>query len=203
MTQPTLAAEDLIRGYSVGAFPMADGRDGEIGWYRPEVRAILPLDRFRVRRSLAKRVRSRRFRITQDTGFERVVRACSEPRPKHPDTWISEPIIRAYTRLHMAGLAHSVEAWIDGDEEGPLLVGGLYGVALGGAFFGESMFSRAADASKVCLVHLVEHLRARGYVLLDVQFSNPHLEQFGIEEVPGAVYLRRLRAALRMPVTWS
>lgn len=200
MREQTLTPELVIRAYSVGAFPMADSRgSGVVHWYRPDPRAVLPLDeRFHVPRSLGKRVRSGRFDVTRDRAFGEVIRGCAAPRPGHPETWINGEIVRVYEELHGLGVAHSVEAWRDGE-----LAGGLYGVALGGAFFGESMFSRQTDASKVCLVHLVEHLRARGYVLLDVQFVNPHLARFGVEEIPAAAYDRRLRAALAMAVTWD
>ena len=216
---PELSPDLLLRGYRVGAFPMARSRTGAIEWFRPDPRAIMPLDTFHVPKTLAKRVRSGRFRITSDRDFEGVVRACAAPRPRHPETWISEEIIRAYLRLHEMGYAHSVEAYLrpkpvesavsptfpapagaDGDDQ---LAGGLYGVSIGGAFFGESMFTRATDASKVCLVHLVEHLRNRGYTLLDVQFTNAHLAQFGVEEVPCEVYLRRLEEAVQQPVKWA
>jgi len=195
-----LSPELVIRAYAAGAFPMARQREGGgIDWLSPDPRALLPLDeRFKVRRSLAKRVKQRPFRITRDSAFDRVIRACAEPRPGAAETWISRQIIAVYGELHEMGLAHSVEAF-EGDE----LVGGLYGVALGGAYFGESMFSRRPDASQVCLVHLVEHLRSRGYRLLDVQFTNPHLEQFGVYEVPRDQYLRQLRAALESGVTWG
>lgn len=213
----SLSPEMVVRGYCAGAFPMARGREAPIEWFSPDPRALLPLsaDRFHVPRSLGRRVRSGRFRVSFDAAFEQVIRACAAPRGAERETWISEPIVAAYTALHHAGLAHSVEAWQrldteagaddadESDRAGPLeLVGGLYGVALGGAFFGESMFSRRADASKVCLVKLVEHLRERGFALLDVQFSNPHLEQFGLYELPRATYLERLYAALEMEVAW-
>lgn len=205
MRPEELTAELVMQTYGVGAFPMARpaapgprGEAGEIDWYRPDPRAILPLDgRFRVRRSLRRRVRRGDFDITFNRAFERVIRACAQPRPTSSETWISEPIIRVYTELHRRGLAHSVEARRGGE-----VVGGLYGVALGGAFFGESMFSRVSEASQVCLVHLVEHLRARGFVLLDVQFTNPHLEQFGVAAVPCEDYLARLAAAASMDVSW-
>lgn len=183
---------------------MASGRRGEIHWYSPDPRSLLPLDAPRFARSLLRRVRSGRFEVTFDTAFEDVMRACAEPRPRspgHDETWINDDIIRVYTRLHRAGIGHSVEAWSSGREE-RTLVGGLYGLALGGAFFGESMFSRATDASKVCLVHLVERLRQRGYALLDTQIANPHMEQFGIIEVPREEYLGRLGEALDLRVTW-
>ncbi len=195
------SAELVVRAYCAGYFPMARQRDGRggIDWYSPDPRALLPLDeRFKVRRSLAKRVKQRPYRITRDTAFAQVIRACAQPRPGAAETWISDQIITVYEDLHHAGLAHSVEAY-DGDE----LVGGLYGVALGAAYFGESMFSRRPDASQLCLVHLVEHLRARGYHLLDVQFVNPHLAQFGVVETPRVRYLERLAEALGAGVSWG
>lgn len=201
MTVLPMTPLTILAAYLRGWFPMADSRNGQVNWYCPKARALLPLEAgaFKVPRSLAKRVRSGRYTITRDTVFERVIRACGEPRPYADDTWISEEVIRAYTALHDAGYAHSIEAW---DEAGGL-VGGLYGVTLGGAFFGESMFSRATDASKVCLVHLVDHLRMRGYVLLDAQMHNEHLEQFGLVEVPLENYLEQLEDAALMDVTWE
>jgi leucyl/phenylalanyl-tRNA--protein transferase len=208
-----LAPANLIAAYCHGIFPMSAGRAEPVQWFTADPRAILPLattgpQRFRVPRSLQRRVNSGRFRITFDVCFEQVIRACAQPRPYADDTWISEPIIAAYTELHRLGFAHSVEAWLPNDHPDHgnpdhALVGGLYGVALGGAFFGESMFSRTSDASKVCLVRLVEHLRRRGFVLLDTQYHNPHLEQFGLLEIPADDYLRRLHAALDLPVTWG
>jgi leucyl/phenylalanyl-tRNA---protein transferase len=194
-----LTPELVVRAYCAGAFPMADGRDGEIGWYRPDPRAVIPLEEggFRVPRSLQKRVRSDCYRVTRDRAFDEVLRACAKPRANDGDTWINPKIIGVYNELHDAGLAHSVEAWAGDD-----LVGGLYGVALGGAFFGESMFHRATDASKVCLVALVEHLRARGFGLLDVQFVNPHLEQFGVTEISNEAYLVRLHEAIESGAMW-
>jgi len=177
---------------------MAEHRRGAVQWVSPDPRAILPLNRFRVRRSLAKRVRQRPFRITRDAAFHDVIRACAETREERPETWINDQIIDTFDQLHEHGYAHSVEAFED-----DRVIGGLYGVACGGAFFGESMFSRRTDASKICLVHLVEHMRNRGYVLLDVQFNNPHLQQFGVEEISRDAYLRRLHEALRLPVTWE
>ncbi|MEM6756086.1 MAG: leucyl/phenylalanyl-tRNA--protein transferase [Planctomycetota bacterium] len=183
----------VLAAYRAGAFPMADDRHGRVGWFSPDPRALLPLDdRFRVRRSLAKRVRHAGYRVTFDHCFADVIHACATaPRPDDSGTWISRDIEAAYVELHHAGYAHSVEAWVDDQ-----LVGGLYGVALGAAFFGESMFSRATDASQVCLVKLVEHLRACGFALLDTQFVNPHLEQFGVIELSRADYLVRLNAAV-------
>jgi len=176
----------------------ARGSDA-VHWYSPDPRAILPLDDgFKVRRSLARRVRQAPFRITRDQAFADVIAACAEPRPDADDTWINPDIQRVFTQLHHAGLAHSVEAWQD-----DRLIGGLYGVALGAAFFGESMFSHRPDASQLCLVHLVEHLRDRGFTLLDVQFTNPHLEQFGVLEIPREQYLARLDAALEAPADFN
>ena len=162
---------------------------GEIGWYSPDPRAVFPLDAFHVPASLKKTMRKRPFELKVDAAFEDVVRGCAE----RDVTWISEEIVRAYTELNRAGLAHSVEAWKDG-----ALVGGLYGVSLGGAFMGESMFSRVPDASKVCLVTLVERLRERGYVLLDSQLPTEHLARFGQIVVPRAKYLAELEKALAL-----
>jgi len=191
-----LTPELLIHAYCQGVFPMATGRRGRIAFYSPDPRAILPLDRFHISHSLRRRVRKGTYRITRDRVFDTVIRQCAKPRPNHPETWINEEIIDAYHRLHALGLAHSVEAWTrePADESSP--AGGLYGVAIGGAFFGESMFSRAVDASKVCLVHLVAHLRERGFTLLDVQFTSPHMERFGVIEIPRKRFHRLLEAAL-------
>jgi leucyl/phenylalanyl-tRNA--protein transferase len=178
----------LVRAYREGIFPMALD-DGEIGWFSPDPRAIIPLDAFHVPGRLARVVRSGRFEIRIDTSFEAVMRACGE-RPGE-GTWISDEILESYVALHRLGLAHSVETWRDGR-----LAGGLYGVSLGGAFFGESMFHRETDASKVALVALVDRLRRRGYVLLDTQWTTPHLEQFGTIEIPRSEYLARLDDAL-------
>lgn len=189
---PSLTPELLIRAYSAGIFPMAEHGDAtEVYWVEPRWRGVIPLEGFHVPRSLARVVRKDRFRVTADTCFRDVMTACAEPRPGREETWINSEILDAYTALHQLGFAHSIECWHDGT-----LVGGLYGVALGGAFFGESMFSRATDASKVALVHLVSRLRQGGYQLLDTQFWTEHLGQFGTEEVPQATYVRRLRQAL-------
>ena len=186
----TLTAEVLIRAYASGVFPMADGRDGPIHWYAPDPRAVMPLDAFHVPRSLRQVVRKGTFEVTIDVDFPAVIGACAE----REETWISAVIERAYTELHRLGLAHSVETWREGR-----LAGGLYGVGLGGAFFGESMFSRETDASKVALVALVERLRSRGFVLLDTQFLTPHLARFGAVEIPRRQYERRLAEAIRLP----
>jgi leucyl/phenylalanyl-tRNA--protein transferase len=196
----------LVWAYQHGMFPMAEPRTGRIGWYSPDPRGIIPLDAFHVPHSLRRTVRRQPFRITTDRAFERVIRACAQPRPDHGQTWINETIVSGYLALHESGLAHSVEVWMSGPgaagRTAERLAGGLYGVALRGAFFGESMFSRATDASKVCLVHLVEHLRGRGFALLDAQFTTAHLARFGAIDVPRAEYLRRLRLALRLAVCW-
>lgn len=194
-------AEFLLRCYASGIFPMAEPRTDEISWYSPDPRAILPLDAFHVPASLARVVRRRVFTLASDGAFERVIRACAEPRPGRRETWLSERLIALYCELHARGFAHSVEAWREG-----ALVGGLYGVALGAAFFGESMFSRpeqgGRDASKVCLVALVDTLRAGGFTLLDTQFATRHLERFGCVEVSREEYLERLEAALTRRAVW-
>ncbi len=182
----------LLKAYSVGLFPMAeDAADPTLYWVEPEMRGIIPLDRFHVPRSLAKLVRQRRFHITVNTAFGPVIRSCAEPAPDRGRTWINRTILDLYAELHRMGHAHSVEAWEDDQ-----LVGGLYGVTLGRAFFGESMFSRVRDASKVCLVYLVERLKARGFILLDTQFTTEHLKRFGAVDVPRTDYEQMLAEAL-------
>lgn len=184
-----LTPELLVRAYCMGLFPMADSRDGPIHWYSPDPRAVFPLEAFHVPRSLRRTIARGRFEVRVDTAFGAVMRACAA----REETWISAGILCAYEELHALGLAHSVEAWQEG-----ALAGGLYGVALGGAFFGESMFSHVRDASKVALAALVERLRARGFVLLDTQFLTEHLARLGAVEIPRAEYLRRLDRALRL-----
>lgn len=164
--------------------------DGRVRWYTADPRGILPLEMFHVPHTLGQIVKQERFEIRINHGFEAVMRACMENRAE--GSWISPKLIRAYLRLHEMGFAHSVEAWREGE-----LAGGLYGVSLGGAFFGESMFHRQRDASKVALVHLVERLRERGYELLDTQASTPHLKRFGCIEIPAEEYLKRLDQALK------
>jgi len=167
---------------------MADSRKGEVHWYVPVYRGIIPLDSFKISRSLNQTLRKNIFDVRFDTLFEQVIRACAE----REDTWISEEIVQSYLRLHKLGFAHSVEAWKDG-----VLAGGLYGVALGAAFFGESMFSRTRDASKVALVHLAERLRKQKFELLDTQFVTQHLVRFGAIEISRSDYLVLLRKAIR------
>mgnify|MGYP006183425589 FL=1 len=187
-----LTPEILLRAYAVGLFPMAERRDDStLYWIDPEKRGILPLDDFHVSRRLRRTVRSGLYEIRCNTAFADVVRACAAPGPKRDESWINDEIVSLYSDLHELGRAHCVETWEDGE-----LVGGLYGVALGAAFFGESMFSAARDASKVALVHLVARLRKSGYLLLDTQFVTEHLAQFGVVELPRAGYRQRLSAAL-------
>ena len=195
---PQFNADLLIRAYAQGVFPMAEPGTGEIYWYHPDPRAILPLDTFHISKTLRKRVRSNIYEIRIDTVFSKVMQECAKPRSDESDSWIDQRIIDAYSELHDMGLAHSVEAW-QNDE----LVGGLYGVSINGLFAGESMFGRQTDASKVCLVHLVEHLKQRGYSLLDVQFQNNHIAQFGVIEIPRAQYMQRLQDALESHTCWS
>jgi leucyl/phenylalanyl-tRNA--protein transferase len=192
---PAITPEILLRAYSIGLFPMAEAADDpEIFWVDPEMRGILPLDAFHVSKSLQKTVRRKPFDIRFDTDFEGVIALCAQPADDRPSTWINETIRKLYRELHRMGHAHSVEAY-DGDE----LVGGLYGVSLGAAFFGESMFSRRTDASKICLVHLVERMKAKGFVLLDTQFTTEHLKTFGAIDVPKDDYLKLLHAAVDSP----
>jgi leucyl/phenylalanyl-tRNA---protein transferase len=189
-----LTPDLLLAAYCQGIFPMAD-ETGSIGWYEPNPRAILPLETFRVPRRLARTVRQARFAIRVDTAFQEVIAACAEPATGREHTWISQDIIDAYSELHRLGFVHSVETWQDGQ-----LVGGLYGVAIRGLFAGESMFSRARDASKVALVHLVDILQRGGFVLLDTQYIvNDHFRQFGVMEISRSEYKRRLQAALEIP----
>ena len=193
MSASELTPELLLRAYAIGIFPMSEGADDpDLFWVDPERRGILPLEAFHVPRRLRRTVRQRLYEITADTDFAAVMRGCAAENPARPSTWINDTILELYGALHARGHAHSVEAWADGE-----LVGGLYGVSLGAAFFGESMFSRAPDASKVALVHLVARLVAGGYKLLDTQFVTAHLQQFGAIEIPRAAYRRRLAAAVR------
>lgn len=182
----------LMRAYANGIFPMSDARDDpDTFWIEPEQRAILPLDGFHLSKSLAKTVRQDRFAVTSDAAFADVIATCAESQDDRRDTWINPDIEDAFCELHRRGFAHSVECWLDGE-----LVGGLYGMALGGAFFGESMFSRATDASKVALAWLVARLRAGGFVLLDCQFMTDHLASLGAIEIAQEDYLILLESAL-------
>ena len=184
---------ELLACYARGIFPMADARDdARVFLIDPERRGVVPLERFHVSRRLARTVRADRFAVRVDTAFAEVVAACAEAAPGRLETWINGPIEGLYNELHAQGRAHSVEAWQGGE-----LVGGLYGVALQGAFFGESMFSRRTDASKVALVHLIARLIAGGFALLDTQFLTEHLARFGAEEISRREYHRKLAQALR------
>ena len=184
---------DLLECYRRGVFPMAEARDDDrLFLVDPERRGILPLENFHVPRRLARYIRQDPFAITIDHSFSLVMRCCAQPAPGREDTWINGPIFELYATLHSQGYAHSVEVWDDHHD----LVGGLYGVALGGAFFGESMFSTARDASKIALVHLVARLIQGGFTLLDAQFWTAHLSQFGAMEIPRADFKARLDRAL-------
>lgn len=231
--------EAMVEAYRQGYFPMAEpgrgGRPGPVGWYNPDPRGVIPLEGFHVPRSVRRVVRSGRFGVTSDRGFEGVIRGCARPRWYESGAWLDERLIGVYVALHRAGLAHSVEVWLggtkargnegaegedqraawhvskgpsqEGGAKGGVLVGGVYGVAIGGAFMAESMFCRpdlgGTDASKVALVHLVHHLRRRGFVLLDTQFWNEHIDRFGCVEIPRGAYLRRLGEAVQMRVEWG
>ncbi|MEM8616559.1 MAG: leucyl/phenylalanyl-tRNA--protein transferase [Pseudomonadota bacterium] len=191
---------DLLDCYRRGVFPMAEARDDRrLFLMDPDRRGILPLDAFHIPRRLRKTLRKDPYRVTADLAFNRVMEACSEAAPNRPTTWINDPILNLYAALHREGHAHSLECW---DNHG-LLVGGLYGVSLGGAFFGESMFSRATDASKIALCHLVARLRLGGYTLLDAQFWNPHLEQFNLLDISRVEFHERLHTALALEGDFS
>jgi len=191
---PRITADTLIRAYTIGIFPMAETADDpELFWVEPEKRGVLPIAGFHLSRRLARTVRTDRFAVTCDTDFDGVVAGCAEPAPGRTGTWINAEIRRLYGELHRRGIVHTVECRLDG-----ALVGGLYGVSLGGAFFGESMFSRETDASKVALAHLVARLAAGGYTLLDTQFLTAHLGRFGAEEIPRRTYRARLAEALEV-----
>lgn len=184
----------ILRAYAAGIFPMAEDADSRtIYWFDPEYRGVLPLDGFHLSRRLRRTVKGGRFQVSVDAAFAETIQACGEATEDRPRTWINDEIERVYTDLHQQGHAHSVEVRLDGE-----LVGGLYGVAIGGAFFGESMFSRVRDASKVALVHLVARLIHGGFALLDTQFVTDHLAQFGAVEIPRALYRRRLANALTL-----
>ena len=190
-----ITADILLRAYAVGMFPMADSADDPgLFWLEPEKRGIMPLESFHIPRRLRRTLRTAGFELRVDTAFDAVIAACAERAPDRPSTWINARICDLYGELHRRGHCHSVECYRDG-----ALVGGLYGVAIGAAFFGESMFHRATDASKAALVHLVERLQFGGYHLLDAQFLTDHLSRFGAIEITKIEYQRRLRAAISRP----
>ena len=201
MARP-ISPELVLTGYLRGAFPMCEPETGRIEWFTCDPRAVVPLDaRFRVSRSLERVVRSGRFEIRTDTAFAKVIARCARDRSDENRNWIGPEIIRTYSELHEMGFAHSVEAWRDGQ-----LVGGLYGVALKGAFFGESMFSvpgPGTDASKVCLVHLVNRLRRGGFIVCDSQYANEHMTRFGVYELPAKDYLSLLEDAVETDARWD
>ena len=193
-----ITPEIVLRAYRAGLFPMAESRGGHrLYWLDPEMRGVLPLDGFHLPKRLLRTVLSGPYRVTSNRAFPDVIAACAAPAPGREDTWINEDIEALFIELHRRGHAHSVETWADG-----VLVGGLYGVSLGGVFFGESMFSRARDASKVALVHLVARMRMSGYGLLDTQFVTGHLSQFGATEIPREAYKALLAAAITMDAAW-
>ena len=189
-----ITPEVLLKAYACGIFPMAESVDDPgLFWVEPELRGVLPLDEFHVPKRLARTIRQGVYEVTFDTLFDEVIAACAEATNNRKETWINQRIVDLYTELHRMGHCHSVETHLDGH-----LVGGLYGISLGGAFFGESMFSRARDASKVALAHLVERLKTQGFQLLDTQFNTEHLSQFGTVEVPKTEYEKLLDAALEI-----
>ncbi|MCE2516984.1 MAG: leucyl/phenylalanyl-tRNA--protein transferase [Alphaproteobacteria bacterium] len=191
-----LSPETLIKAYTLGVFPMAEAHDDErIFFVDPDERGVLPLAGVHIPRSLRKRIRKQPYTIKVNTAFDAVIDACRELTDDRTESWINPKIRQLYCALHRYGFSHSIEAWqtVNGKD---VLVGGLYGVALKGAFFGESMFSRATDASKIALVHLMARLVAGGYTLLDTQFTNPHLEQFGVQEIPRDEFKIRLGEAM-------
>jgi leucyl/phenylalanyl-tRNA--protein transferase len=199
MMSAPLTADQMLRAYALGVFPMARHHDDpRLYWVDPEKRGILPLDRFHLPRSLKKVLRHGTFTFRVDSAFAEVMALCAESTARRPETWINGEIVRLFNELHQAGMAHSVESW-----QGDRLVGGLYGLSLGAAFFGESMFSRATDASKVALAYLVALLKKGGYSLLDTQFVTDHLAQFGTVEIPRRDYLRLLARALEKPTNFQ
>jgi leucyl/phenylalanyl-tRNA--protein transferase len=194
-----ITPELLLQAYRIGVFPMGERRDDpKLYWLDPRLRAVLPLDGFHLPKRLARTVRSGQFEVSADTAFSETMRACAEPRPGHPESWINEPILALYGELFARGHAHSVECRLNGE-----LVGGLYGVSVGAAFFGESMFSRERDASKVALVHLVARLIKSGFRLLDCQFMTEHLRSFGAIEIPRDDFRTLLAEAVEQPATFQ
>ncbi len=193
MEEPPFTADFLREAYARGFFPMPHPETNEILWFHPEPRTVMPLDGFHASRSLQRTLKKASFEIRVNSDFAGVMKACAD----RPDTWITNQFIDVYTQMHDAGDAHSLEVWQDDQ-----MVGGVYGVSLGGAFFAESMFHKVTDMSKVALFHLVERMKGRGMTLLEVQFMTPHLKSLGAVEIPRAQYMRRLAKALRLPVTF-
>ena len=191
---PTLTPELLLQAYRIGLFPMSEGRDDpEVFWVDPTMRGIFPMDGFRISRSLARQMLRGSYRVTFDTAFDDVMRGCAD----RPETWINDTIFALYHKLFNMGHAHSVEV-----RDGEKLVGGVYGIAIGGAFFGESMFSKKPNASKIALAYLIDRLRVAGFSLFDTQFITPHLASLGAIEIPRDAYQNRLAAAIHQPVVF-
>ena len=189
--------DELLRAYHQGFFPMSDPEDGKVYWCQPYKRAIVRLDSYKPSRDVCRLKRKKEFRVTFNEEFERVIKGCATPRKNDGATWISSEIIEAYIQLNKLGLAHSVESWYEGE-----LVGGLYGIALGGAFFGESMFFRRAYASQIAFDSLVSHLNHKGYLLLDAQIMNPHLEKLGAVEITHEEYIELLADAMKEKIVF-
>ena len=189
--------EELLMAYRQGFFPMSDPQDGKIFWCQPHNRAVVPLDTYSPSRDVLRLLGKKEFLVTFDKDFDGVIRGCAAPRKSDQETWISSEIIEAYSKLHQLGLAHSVESWYQGE-----LVGGLYGMAIGGAFFGESMFFRRSSASRIAFDRLVFHLKQKGYLLLDAQIMNPHLKKLGAVEIGHGEYMEQLDRALHKKIVF-
>ena len=189
--------EELLRAYRQGFFPMSDPLDGKIFWCQPYKRAVVPLESYSPSHEVRRLIRKKEFIVTFDKDFDGVIRGCAAPRKSDQETWISGEIIEAYSKLHQLGLAHSVESWYQGE-----LAGGLYGMAMGGAFFGESMFFRRSFASRIAFDRLVFHLRQKGYLLLDAQIMNPHLRKLGAVEIAHEEYMGQLDHALQKKIVF-
>jgi len=200
LNQNRLTPANIIKAYSVGIFPMAENySDQKIYWINPQNRGILPLGGLHISKSLRKTIKRKSFNVTYNYNFRHIIQECAKIGSRRPETWINQEIMEAYIELHKIGYAHSIECWIDNK-----IVGGLYGIALGGAFFGESMFSQQSNASKIALVHLVAILKDRGFILLDTQFTSDHLETMGVIEISRENYLKKLKNALaKSPVFYQ
>jgi len=200
LNQNSLTPANIIKAYSVGIFPMAENySDQKIYWINPQNRGILPLGGLHISKSLRKTIKRKSFNVTYNYNFRHIIQECAKIGSRRPETWINQEIMEAYIELHKIGYAHSIECWKDNK-----IVGGLYGIALGGAFFGESMFSQQSNASKIALVHLVAILKDRGFILLDTQFTSDHLETMGVIEISRENYLKKLKNALaKSPVFYQ
>ncbi|MCX6178131.1 MAG: leucyl/phenylalanyl-tRNA--protein transferase [Chlorobiales bacterium] len=189
--------DELLKAYRQGFFPMSDPKDGKVYWCQPYKRAVVDLDSYKASRDVLRLKRKKEFIVTFDEEFEGVIKGCAGPRKDDGETWISDEIMEAYIKLYELGLAHSVESWFEGE-----LVGGLYGIAMGGAFFGESMFFRRSYASQIAFDFLVVHLKKKGYLLLDAQIMNPHLEKLGADEIVHEEYMELLAHALKEKIVF-